>query len=207
MPIYIRNDIKIYHAHIPKCAGSSIENFFIKENFEYAFLDRYFTLKNKKDLWNKSSPQHLLAYQFNDLFYNLKFNFTFAIVRNPIDRFVSAFIFNFQRKHIQNIEDINQFIDSFYQEKKFKNFYLDNHFLPMKYFIENIPNIKIYKLENGLINLKKDLIEVLKEKDMKINFEKNNIRKDINEKLVTLNTSSISKLNEMYKMDFENFNY
>jgi len=205
MPIYIKNNIKIYHAHIPKCAGTSIENFFINKNFEYAFLDKKFFAKNQEILWSKSSPQHLLAHNFIDLFSSLNFDFKFSVVRNPIDRFVSAFTFNVFRKTIPS-ENINRFIDLFYEKKKFKIFSLDNHFIPMIYFVENITNINIYKLEDGINQLELDLTKIINHKKQ-IKFSNDNKQRVIDKSLISLNKSSIKKLEEIYKVDFEKFNY
>ena len=76
MPIYIKKEIKINHIHIPKCAGTSIENYFINKKFDYAMLDRNFNQKNQDALWNKSPPQHIPAYSFLELFKDVKFNFS-----------------------------------------------------------------------------------------------------------------------------------
>ena len=206
MPIYIKKDIKINHIHIPKCAGTSIENFFINKKFDYAMLDRNFNQKNQEALWSKSPPQHIPAYSFLELFREVKFNFTFAVVRNPINRFKSAFIFHFVKNRMPEIKDINHFVDFIYQNKGIKIHWLNNHFLPMSFFIENIPNVKIYHLENGLNTLESDLAELLKLKE-KIVFEKENSQKNINPKLINLSHESISKLSKIYALDFEKFGY
>jgi len=206
MPIYIKKEIIINHIHIPKCAGTSIENYFITKKFDYAMLDRNFNQKNQEALWNKSPPQHIPAYSFLELFKEVKFDFSFAVVRNPIDRFKSAFIFHFVKNRMPEINDINHFVDSIYQKKGIRIHWLNNHFLPMSFFIENIPNVKIYRLENGLNDLERDLEKLLNLKN-KIVFEKENSKKNINPEIVSLLPESISKLSKIYALDFEKFGY
>ena len=93
----------IYFSHIPKCAGSSIEDYFSTfPQCSILFLDREFYTSSLRN-WTKSSPQHISGNVIERLFDNSFFSDYFAIIREPIDRFKSTF--NFQKYCVKNIEE------------------------------------------------------------------------------------------------------
>ena len=98
------------------------------------FLDRTFV--NNANKWNTSSPQHIDGISLNRLFKDKSFfDFYFAIVRDPISRYKSVFMF---QKHNENkiSKDIsiNEHISLIKNEKISLFGYCDNHFLPMVNF-------------------------------------------------------------------------
>ena len=90
MPILKSNKNKLtYFVHIPKCAGSSIENYVFQTNSHIAFLRRNNEL-DYKNLLN-FSPQHTPAKFIEYLFDPSFFDNYFVVIRNPISRLKSAF--------------------------------------------------------------------------------------------------------------------
>ena len=57
MPIYSKNNKNILFIHIPKCGGSSMSHFFLKNKYEESFSARGKALKDI-EFW-KSSPQEI----------------------------------------------------------------------------------------------------------------------------------------------------
>lgn len=114
-------DQPLIFIHIPKAAGSSILKTgvaFTRGHVPYSFYEKWLP----RDM---AMPR------------------TFAIVRNPYDRFVSAFLYlrdadlnhidrAFRSKYIQNDHDIDDFVIEFSKNKKMQNFL---HFKPQSYFI------------------------------------------------------------------------
>lgn len=194
-----------YFVHIPKCAGSSIENFFIKNNIQVSFLDTEFL--SKADTWNRIAPQHIGGKDFDDLFTDNFFDDVFCFTRHPVKRFVSAFIFNkyIQKKISQEI-DINHFIFSLKKEGIKINF-LDNHFMPMNYFISTKYKTKIFKLEDGF----KDFIDWFQKQSRQNLFDKqmahSNTSLSIDPALIKMTDASIEMLHDIYHEDFIQFNY
>ena len=93
MTIFKVNSDFIYFSHIPKCAGSSIEDYFSTfSECSILFLDRDFYTSSLRH-WTKSSPQHIPGNVVERLFDNKFFSCYFAIIRDPIDRFKSSFKF------------------------------------------------------------------------------------------------------------------
>jgi len=69
MPIIKYKDVTLHFAHIPKCAGSSIENYVKRINgAELAFVDISYVGNPAKKPWNISSPQHIDGASFARLF-------------------------------------------------------------------------------------------------------------------------------------------
>jgi len=209
MPIIKTKGLVIYFSHIPKCAGSSVETFL--DNFcdAVVFLDRKFL--SNKNRWSLSSPQHIDGYSLKKIFNSRNFfDFYFAVVRDPISRFKSAFVFQkYIRKKIPGDLSINKFISLIIDKKILLYGYCDNHFLPMVDFLMPNARYKIFKLENGVTSLKKWFEETIY-KD-KIKFEilhensTNNKIKEIENLRLTI--KSLESLKIIYKKDFEAFKY
>lgn len=112
--------------HIPKAAGSSILKTgvaYTRGHVPYSFYERW--LPDGKNM-----PD------------------TFAIVRNPYDRFVSAFKYlqeadvnhidlSYRKRFIGKGECIDAFVEKFAREERMRNFL---HFLPQTHFITNSKN-------------------------------------------------------------------
>ena len=71
MPIIKVNGILLYFSHIPKCGGTSVENFLAQLSESVVFLDRTFV--NNANKWNTSSPQHIDGISLNRLFKDKSF--------------------------------------------------------------------------------------------------------------------------------------
>jgi len=209
MPIIKVNGVLLYFSHIPKCGGSSVENFLAQFSDSIVFLDRNFFTHKKT--WNTSSPQHIDGLSLNRLFKDKNFfDYYFAIVRDPISRFKSAFMF---QKHIEKKIpkdiSINEHISLIKDEKISLFSYCDNHFLPMIHFFMPNTEYRIFKIEEGLENFKKWLeVNIYKKK---INFEiprENSSLKKIKQiEDYNLNEESIDNLKIIYKKDYEAFKY
>lgn len=149
MPIVRASERLIYFAHVPKCAGTSVEAY-LRERFgSLAFHDPKFSLDVDRDRWSKSSPQHIVAEDLNRLFPPGFFNASFAIVRHPVDRLASAFLFQreIERKIAPDTSFYEWFIDV--TENRVQNpFAYDNHIRPSLDFIPE--NAAVFRLEDGL---------------------------------------------------------
>ena len=93
MPILKKGNKIIYFSHIPKCGGTAIEQYCKDTGIEIAFLDRLYNLQFSKNVWNNTSPQHIDKKSLYRLFPKQFFSDYFTVVRHPIDRFKSAFIY------------------------------------------------------------------------------------------------------------------
>jgi len=191
----INHEKKLIFIHIPKNAGTSIikamgvENLYMDKTIE-EYKEHY------KNFWNEY----------------LKF----TVVREPIDRFISAYKFARMKesgwfsasgeegleKHMHfeicNKMNINEYIFYLYNNPKEFNRWT----IPQSFIIENNEkNIEIdyfVRYENLLEDLKKIGIDKI---------EKLNSSKIDNENAIKITNFSKQKLYEMYDIDYQNFNY
>ena len=208
MPIIKYKDKLIHFAHIPKCAGTSIEHYLSSLNgVEIAFIDEKFLQRGSNNQWNRSSPQHIDGKSLSRIFPVSFFDAFFAIVRNPVSRVISAY--NFQKNREKKINDyisLDEFINDELIHKYNELGWLDNHFLPQTLFFYPNVNYKIFKLEqNGPANAKVFLDEylfnnIVESKMMQKNKSKDNFKEKISQK-------SLSILHEIYAKDFRSFGY
>lgn len=155
MPILYKNNIVCHFAHIPKCGGSSVEAYCKSIGITTAFCDDTYITVPAPQKWNTSSPQHIDGYSLSRLFPPDFFDVGFAVVRNPVTRFISAFKFQRMSEHTLSGEpDINAFIKNDLRKAAGTLGAYDNHFLPQVNFL--LPNFRyqIFKLEAGLENVK-----------------------------------------------------
>ncbi len=209
MPIIRFKNKIVYFSHIPKCGGTSIENF-LKTivGVNLSFLDRNF-YKNNILPWSISSPQHITGNYINKLFPLSFFDDFFTVTRHPFDRFCSAFIF--QKYFVKTISediDINQFVSRLDEYKALFPGQFDHHFLPQVNFLYPGAPYRVFKLENGLDGVKK-YISSLFDVDTSGIHMPHSLRQPSKIRLNSENLNIHSKniIMEIYKLDFEKFNY
>lgn len=182
MPILRKNGQKVYFAHVPKCAGSSLYNLFMSNGWQMSNFGRPegplgttgtakmirdefgITDLQKEGDYSKvvTSVQHVTA----DIWDGWgPFDSSFALVRHPMARFKSAYSYryvttigNSNVKHTPaTLAEFNSIMMPFFQNELAKAPHaFDNHFRPMKDFL--LPSTKIYALEHGgMEDLCKDL--------------------------------------------------
>jgi len=157
MPIFRATNSLLYYAHIPKCAGSTLETYLAKRFGKAAFLDgQYLKVANP---WNNTSPQHIDAKSLSRLFPDGFFDTSFAVTRHPVDRLISAYRWQkHQYKSIPDGMDFSSWLRSVAGDIQKQSSVLDNH---LRYQTDLIPaKSKIFKLEDGLDNV----IDFLNEK-------------------------------------------
>jgi len=207
MPLIKNNNKLLYFIHIPKCAGSAIEDFFLENGAMVSFLDRSGKFSST---WYKSSPQHIDETTFKRLFNIDIFDELFTIVRNPVERYISAYKHTYKfLKPGTNINDFTILLSDHLKKNNSLMGFRDNHFLPMSKFIPEINSIKIFKLEDSLDPVLKWLNEInflnINLKDTKIPFK--NESNQFEKKMLDLNKDSLRFIEELYKNDFDRFNY
>ena len=193
-----------YFAHIPKCAGNSVYKYLNSVGIKVAFLDKGYFSFPATETWNLTSPQHIDGYSLARLFPSDFFDFSFAIVRNPISRFISAY--NMQTLVANKIDkNINEFIESDLTNQRFDHKFFDNHFREQTKFL--MPNVyyEIFKLENGLGRVQ-SYIESVYRSSSKFNIgHENKVKNSHPETFLT--KKSKDTLIDFYKQDFEKFQY
>lgn len=202
--IYIQKEINIkpIFIHIPKNAGSYIRKYVKGENNSYDHMDL-----------------NMLYVNFREVFNNHTF---FCVVRNPYDRLVSNYEFALKRsntgitqstsKEIFDKENIATFEDFVYfLHSNHSNLNKVVHWHPQYTFItvnNTIPpkqKLSILRFEN----ISEDFKQFLDERNISVNIstEKVNAVTHKDYKEYYKSKDIISKVNDIYRKDFEYFKY
>ncbi len=149
MPISMVNGQLLYFAHIPKCAGSSIEAYLHGRFGRLGMLDRAHFDRPRR--WTRSSPQHALWKDMERLLPADFLSASFAVVRHPVERLKS--VFTWQREWQETIPPNTSFVEFLDIIEKNRpaakrRYPLDNHASPMTSFVP--PDCTVFRLEDGL---------------------------------------------------------
>lgn len=209
MPILRKENKIIYFSHVPKCGGTAIEQYCKDIGIEIAFLDKRYYLQLSKNVWNNTSPQHIDNKSFDRLFPKQFFSDYFTVVRHPIDRLKSAFIYQkYHEKSIEKNKSLSDFIDNDLQVCSKKINIYDNHFIEQHKIIANISNSKIFKLENGLNSVKEYLDKTFFGETLSTEIKTLNKGKKLkNQNEYYLDEATKSKIFKIYKKDCDLFDY
>lgn len=153
MPIARIASQTVYFVHIPKCAGSSVEDYMRDRFGPLAFLDRRYLAQDPVQRWTQSSPQHVDWPSLMRLFPVDYFDAIFAVVRHPLSRALSAY--RFQAKVEGSIPAGMGFGDWLEHEAEAREttpYRSDNHSRPQVDFLppEDGPHCAVFHLEHGL---------------------------------------------------------
>ncbi|MGB7260513.1 MAG: sulfotransferase family 2 domain-containing protein [Albidovulum sp.] len=138
-----------YYAHVPKCGGSSVEAYLKSRFGSLAFLNtRYLDLPDAAR-WTKSSPQHLPHADFHRLIPADWITSSFAVVRHPMKRLVSAFLYQVEVEGtVAALWSIDEWFDDWLKRAEAEPFLYDNHLRPQA---EIVPEgAAVFRLEDGL---------------------------------------------------------
>jgi hypothetical protein len=205
--------------HITKTGGTSIEEFGFKLGIKWGKYDNIlYYFFNKVGFWHIP-----LIYIPNDILIKYKW---FTIVRNPYDRIISEINYLIRDNIINENVDINKYLFNiltklFTYNTETKLYTINKevnesdelmykfHFTPQYMYTTNsnlkiLDNIKIMKFEN----LNNEINNFLKENESLETFD---IHEQINNNklytIIDLSLKNINLINEIYKHDFELFNY
>ncbi|MCF6303761.1 MAG: sulfotransferase family protein [Rhodobacteraceae bacterium] len=139
----------IYFCHIPKCGGTAVGKYLENRFRPLAFLDPQFYSIDAEYRWTKSSPQHIPDQELSRLFPAGFFDASFAMVRHPVDRLASVYLYqHLLEKRITKGIKFENWLESLADQKSANPYIYDNHIRPMIDFVPK--NAKIFRLENGM---------------------------------------------------------
>ncbi|MEW5422316.1 sulfotransferase family 2 domain-containing protein [Amorphus sp. 3PC139-8] len=210
----------IYFAHVPKCGGTTIESAIRSAGHNLNFYDKSWWSEERK--WSRSSPQHITTKDLTRIIDIDIFDYTFTVIRDPVDRFISAFNHNRLDRRIAWYESLPKFLNKLEKSGDYFLYRFDNHFLPASYFIPE--KCEIFYLEDGMEPIRARLSNITggtlnsseyerknvrqynntKSKNIIKSFIKNNFQPIIPKKS-ELNQEIELRIREAYKVDYDLF--
>jgi hypothetical protein len=210
MPLF-KIDRKIhYYAHVPKCAGSSVENY-LEARFGSLALknEQWYNDKMVSERWGEPSPQHISANVMASMIPEDWISSSFAVVRHPVDRFVSAF--NFQSQALLTMPpgvcpmDLIRLLDVADTQG---NHLYDDHFRPMSDIVPKAA--KIFHMEEGFADLVAHLDTLsgsLTGPREVPHVNETLAREGADFETIKLSADSLKWIERRYLKDFERFGY
>lgn len=147
MPLIMIEGRPVLFAHVPKCAGTSVEHYLEAQFGPVALLDPQFGALPARRRWSRTSPQHADAATLERMFPPGFLHASFAVVRHPVARLVS--VFRFQRDiegRIDPTTTLAAWLEGLGRPPR-RPWAYDNHTRPM---VEMVPaSAQVFRLEDG----------------------------------------------------------
>ncbi|WP_172300489.1 sulfotransferase family 2 domain-containing protein [Pseudoruegeria sp. HB172150] len=210
MPISRIGPKLVYFAHVPKCAGSSIENY-LRERFgRLALLDRQHLSRPPSDRWSCTSPQHIDWVSLMRMFPEDFFSEVFTVVRHPVGRAVSAY--RFQSEVEGTVTEGMSFADwlrDVAAQRSVDPHRFDNHSRPQTEFLppEGTLPCTVFHLEHGLDAVIPYLDELAGDQGGPRAMGHVLQAKEPTSGPLTPTTEEIALIAEIYAADFARFGY
>lgn len=199
-----------YFAHVPKCGGSSIEEYLKARFGPIGMLDDHFSSIPAPQRWSRTSPQHIDWTSLQRLLPAAFFDDVFAVVRHPVSRIVSSYQFQVEvEKSISPEVHFSDWLHDNAEAFEENKFISDNHFRPQADLVPE--NGTVFHLEHGLDAVVPYLDAVTGSADGPrfighVN-QRGSSRKRSRSAEVTPTSSDMALIRDLYAVDFTRFGY
>lgn len=205
MPFFKAGAKLVYYAHVPKCGGSAVEHFIEGRAGQMAFVDQKYMSVEDGQRWSKTSPQHINVEALERIIPASFFDASFAIVRHPVARVVSAYHFQLEQEaRISKNVSFSDWLEDLELAHEENPYAYDNHLRPMDDIVPK--GAHIFYLEHGLDALVPWFDALLGNTSAPRAVHKVNERSSGGEK-VTPSPSDLVQIERIYARDFERFGY
>ncbi|MCW3784788.1 sulfotransferase family protein [Defluviimonas salinarum] len=209
MPVFRTGGQLHYYAHVPKCGGSSVEAYLTSRFGSLAFVDtRHLDLPEARR-WTRSSPQHVAMADFHRLVPADWIASSFAVVRHPVKRLVSAFRFQVEVEGtVAALWSIDEWFDDWLKRAEAEPFLYDNHLRPQSEIVPE--DATLFRIEDGLDRLVPHLDALAGNTDGARTIPAENVRKkSIGPDTARLKPSAetLARIGVFYADDFRRFGY
>lgn len=209
MPIVRAGSQLIYFAHVPKCAGSAVESYLRDRFGPIAFRDNRYMTRAPAQRWSRTSPQHVDAATLRQFFPKHFFDASFAVVRHPVSRVVSAWHFQLEvEKRVPQGVSFSEWLEDLADRHEVDPFVFDNHTRPMTELVPD--NAEIFRLEEGLDGIVDWLDGIVGNADGPRTIGQSNIRGahgGAKSAKVEPDPVDLETIRRLYAADFERFGY
>jgi len=206
MPIFRINKDLHYFAHVPKCGGTSIDNYLTRRFGPLGFNSSHGALIPPHMKWNRSSTQHVPVYALEQLLPPDWFASSFAVVRNPLGRLISAYFFAKADGRVPDTTDFNAWFQDAATRIETRPFDHDGHLLPQSTFVPN--GSRIFRFEDGLDQIIPYLDGLSGNQDGPREIEARNVGRWRSKTDVPVpTTQTLALIAQVYAEDFARFGY
>ncbi|MCB2134407.1 MAG: sulfotransferase family 2 domain-containing protein [Rhodobacteraceae bacterium] len=209
MPLFRIKDQLHYYAHVPKCGGTSVEHYLKARFGSLAFLNtRYLDLPEARR-WTRSSPQHLPLADFHRLVPAEWIASSFAVVRHPVKRLISAFQYQVEVEGtVAALWSVDEWFEDWLKRAETEPFLYDNHLRPQSDIVPE--NAAIFRLEDGLTPIVAHLDGLAGDTDGPRTIAPENVRKKAmapDAERLTPSPDTLARIADYYAADFARFGY
>lgn len=212
MPLFRSANKVLYYAHVPKAAGTTVEQY-IKARFGHlAFHDATFGAQAPTERWSQTSPQHIPEAARQRYLPDSFLDASFATVRHPATRLFSAFLFQRDiEAAIPAGTPFKTWLDTLEKQTPNTPHLFDGHIRPMSDFIPE--KAQVFQIEKGL-NAVVDWLDlqtgstapdiVMAPKNVlvdRLRFQKREVPTD------TITPDAFERIAVMYRTDYARFGY
>lgn len=212
MPVFCMNNQLHYFAHVPKCAGTAVEHYLRQRFGNLGFQDSAYLKVPPAQRWSKSSPQHIDVAALSRLIPLSFFKKSFAVVRHPVPRLRSVFLFqrDIERSLPAGIA-FGDFLKNLLRQQD-DPYYLDNHPRPMSELVPE--DALVFHIENGTDAVITYLDRIAGNQDGPREIQWHNSYRQWSEQprnapgpLPEVTEEIRALISELYAVDFDRFGY
>jgi len=208
VPVFRKDDKNILFIHIPKTGGSSIDKVFRASGYEMHFVDGKVGEGSINNL-RRCTPQHMHGAVLRQLFKLHRFDVIFMIVRDPLARFRSEYLWrNRKKKHLAvDADSVQQWANESFAKFAADSYAYDNHLRPQVDFL--VPGVKVYHIENGMDSIIADLNDTygLGLQARAPREREGTTKTGISSRDVAISPAVEARVKEFYRRDYEQFGY
>lgn len=206
MPLVRINSALHYYAHVPKCGGSSVETYLKTRFGSLALLNTRYLAKPEAERWTKSSPQHMTLDALGGLIPADWIASSFAVVRHPVKRLVSAYHFQLEtEKSIAPLWSIDEWFAQWVNDGSKIPFQFDNHLAPQSAIVPT--DAAIFRLEDGLAPLVAHLDGLAGNSDGARAIPKENVHGKATTARAVPSPATMDLIARYYAEDFRRYGY
>lgn len=204
MPLVSTKDITIFFAHVPKAAGSSIEDYLTRRfDCRLTLTDmHYFKLGHRARRRGViSPPTHMTAYDLIEILPD-HIDHQFTVVRDPVERVLSQYRFQSNNGNRLARLSFATWLQIMRRCLELDPRCFDNHLRPQTDFVPE--ETVVFRLEDGLEPVTRWLDDVTGQPAPDIT--PGHILK-APDRAVTLTVRDLSTIETMYAADYDRFDY
>ena len=207
MPIFRINDQLHYFAQVPKCGGTAVEAYLTGRFGPLAFDEHTRQMPPRHQRWAVESINHIPVAELDRIFPRSWFASSFATVRHPLPRLISAFFFARDFMKLMPLSsEFNSWFRQALDDMGTQPWKYGSHLLPQTLLVPADANV--FRLEDGLDTVIPHLDKLAGNNDGPRSIAPRNVGRWRSEEAAPVpSQDTLDLLARTYAADFERFGY